>query len=53
MQTAERSDATNGHRDGSRHARQDARVEQDPPAGHVADIDQRVLLIASAAPTEP
>jgi hypothetical protein len=53
MQAPERSDATNRDRDGSRHAGHDAPVEQDPPPGHVADIDQRRLLIASAAPTEP
>jgi hypothetical protein len=53
LQAVERSEATNCDRDRSRHARHDSRVEKDPPAGHFADIDQRGLLIASAAPTEP
>ena len=53
MQTAERSESANGDRDRSRHARDDSGVEKDPPAAHFADIDQRRLLIASAAPTEP
>ena len=53
MQAAERSEATNGDRDPLRHARHDFWVEQDPPAGHFADIDQSGLLVASATPTEP
>ena len=53
MQAPERSEATNGDRDPLRHARHDFWVEQDPPAGHFADIDQSGLLVASAAPTEP
>jgi hypothetical protein len=53
VQAPERSEATNGHRDPSRHARHDSRVEKDSPAAHFADIHQRGLLVASAAPTEP
>ena len=53
MQAPERSNAANRDRDRSSHARHDARVEKDPPAGHFPDIDQRRSLIASAAPTEP
>jgi hypothetical protein len=39
MQAPEWSEATNGDRDLSRHARPDSRIEKDPPAGHFADID--------------
>jgi hypothetical protein len=53
VQTAERSEPANGDRDRSRHARHDSRIEKDPPAAHFADIDQRGLLIALPAPTEP
>lgn len=53
MQPLERSEAANRHRDRPRHARQDARVEEDSPAGRRADIDQCGPLIASPAPTEP
>src|SRR5258708_34713784 len=53
MQAPERAKAPDRDRDPLRHARPDSRIEQDPPAGHFADIDQRGLLIASAAPTEP
>ncbi len=53
MQTAKRSESAKGDRDRSRHARHDSRVEKDPPAAYLANIDQRGLLIASAAPTEP
>jgi hypothetical protein len=53
VQALKRSEPTNGDRDRSRHARHDSRIEKDPPAGHFADIDQRGLLIALAAPTEP
>ncbi len=53
MQSSQWSEATDGDWDSSRHSRHDARVEKDPPAGHLADIDQGGLLIASAAPTEP
>jgi hypothetical protein len=53
VQTAERSEATKRDRDRPRHARHDSRVEEDSPTRDFADIDQRGLLIASAAPTEP
>jgi hypothetical protein len=53
MQAPEWAEAANGDRDRVRHARHDSRIEKDPLAGHFADIDQRGLLIASAAPTEP
>jgi len=53
MQAAERAGAPDRDRDRVRHARHDSRIEKDAPAGHFADIDQRGLLIASAAPTEP
>ena len=49
----ERSEATYGDRDLARHARHDARVEEDAPAGHLADVDQFGPFIASPAPTEP
>ena len=53
MEPLEWSEATNGDRDLARHARHDSRVDEDPPAGHRADIDQCGPLIASPAPTEP
>jgi hypothetical protein len=53
VQAPERSEATNGDRDSVRHARHDSRVDNDPPAGHLPDIDQRGAFIASPAPTEP
>jgi hypothetical protein len=53
VQAAEWSEATNGDWDRSRDARHDSRVEIDSPTAHFADIHQRGLLIASAAPTEP
>ena len=53
MQSLERSETTNGDWDLPRHARPDSRVEKDPPAAHLADIDQLGTFIASPAPTEP
>jgi hypothetical protein len=53
VQTSEGTEAADGDGDRSRHARPDSRVEKDAPATHFANIDQRRLLIASAAPTEP
>jgi hypothetical protein len=53
VQSLERSETTNGHRDPGRHARHDSRVEENPPAGHGADVDQLGPFIASPAPTEP
>src|SRR5260370_16000368 len=53
VQSLERSEATNGDRDLARHARHDSRVDKDPPAGHLPDIDQLGPFIASPAPTDP
>jgi hypothetical protein len=53
VEAPEWSEATNGDRDRSRHARHDSRIEKDPPAGQFANVDQLGLLIASATPTEP
>lgn len=53
VQAPQRSGATNGDRDAPRHASHDFRVEKDPTAGHLADLDQSGLVFASAAPTEP
>jgi hypothetical protein len=53
VQTPEWSEAAHSDGNRPRHARHDARVEKNAAAGHVADIDQRRSLIASAAPTEP
>jgi hypothetical protein len=53
VQPLERSEATDGDRDSPGHARHYSRVEEDPPTGHRADIDQLRPFIASPAPTEP
>jgi len=39
MQAPEWSEAANGDRDPVGHARPDSGIEQDPPAGHFANID--------------
>ena len=46
-------ETTNGDGDLARHARHDSRVEKDPPAGHLSDIDQLRPFIGWPAPTEP
>ena len=53
MQPAKRTDAANRYRDLARHPRHDSRVDKDPPAGHLPNVDQQGPLIASPAPTEP
>ena len=53
MQATEGAEAPDRDRDPLRHARLDFWIEQDPPAGYFANIDERGLLVASAAPTEP
>ena len=54
MQAAEWSDPADGDGDRVRHPRDNPAVEEDPPAGHLADADQLVrVLILSSTPTEP
>ena len=54
MQTAKRSDAADGDRDGPGHTGQDSPVEHDPAAGYLPDIQELPgVLISRPAPTEP
>ena len=52
MQPPERSDAPNRDGNPAGHQRQDALVQEDPSAAHVADVDQRCALVSSSTATE-
>jgi hypothetical protein len=54
VQAAERPDAADRNGDRGWHPGHDPPVEQDPPTGNFADVDQLVrVLVLLATPTEP
>ena len=54
MQAAERPESTDGHRNGTWHARHDPTIQEEQSIGNLADADElSQALIVVAAPTEP
>jgi hypothetical protein len=54
VQAPERSNPTDGDRDGVWHAGENPAVEENSPAGDLADVDQLVgVLVLASTPTEP
>ncbi len=53
MQSAQWPDASNGDGYLLGHSADDALVDEDPPAGHVANVDERRPLVSLLAPTQP
>jgi hypothetical protein len=53
MQSPQGPDAPDGDRDLLGHSEDDALVQEDPTAGHVANVDERRPFVSSLAPTQP